>query len=159
MVEAFRVSLPLVHAFQTSSHRKSHLEHILVRVQDADGDVGWGEIASPSDPYYCPETVDICWLMLERYLGPALLGAVWDHPADVGARWAKIRGHHFAKAGLDIACWDLWSRSAGMPLARALGGEREGRSRPESAWASSRPSPTCSPRPTGTPPRDTAGSS
>jgi O-succinylbenzoate synthase len=125
MVEAFRVSLPLVHAFQTSSHRKSHLEHILVRVQDADGEVGWGEIASPSDPYYSPETVDICWLMLERYLGPALLGAVWDHPADVGARWAKIRGHRFAKAGLDIACWDLWSRSAGMPLARALGGERK----------------------------------
>jgi O-succinylbenzoate synthase len=123
-IEAFRVSLPLVHAFQTSSHRKSHLEHILVRAQDADGTVGWGEIASPSDPYYCPETVDGCWLTVERYLAPALLGAEWDHPAEVGALWARVRGHHFAKAGLDIACWDLWSRSAGTPLARALGGDR-----------------------------------
>jgi O-succinylbenzoate synthase len=123
-VEAFRVSLPLVHAFQTSSHRKSHLEHILVRVADADGAAGWGEIASPSDPYYCAETVDICWLTLERYLAPALLGAAWDHPSEVGALWARVRGHHFAKAGLDIACWDLWSRTADRPLAHALGGER-----------------------------------
>lgn len=123
-VEAFRVSLPLVHSFQTSSHRKSHLEHILVRVADADGAVGWGEIASPSDPYYCPETVEICRLMLARYLAPALLGTSWDHPVEVGTRWRRIRGHHFAKAGLDIACWDLWSRAAGTPLARALGGDR-----------------------------------
>jgi len=121
-VEAFRVSLPLVHTFQTSSHRKSHLEHIVVRVADADGAVGWGEIASPSDPYYCPETVDTCWFMLRRYLAPALVGAAWSHPSEAGAAWAKIRGHHFAKAGLDIACWDLWTRAAGRPLAAALGG-------------------------------------
>jgi O-succinylbenzoate synthase len=124
-IEAFRVSLPLVRAFQTSSHRKSRLEHILVRVRDAGGSAGWGEIASPSDPYYCPETVDDCWLTVERYLAPALVGAGWDHPADVGALWARIRGHNFAKAGLDIACWDLWARSAGIPLATALGGDRE----------------------------------
>jgi o-succinylbenzoate synthase len=120
--EAFRVSLPLVHAFQTSSHRKSRLEHILVRVRDEDGATGWGEIASPSDPYYTAETSDICWLMTERYLAPALLGAAWEHPAEVGRLWERIRGHHFAKAGLDIACWDLWSRSAGVALSRALGG-------------------------------------
>jgi o-succinylbenzoate synthase len=124
-IEAFRVGLPLVHAFQTSSHRKSALEHILVRVRDDDGAVGWGEIASPSDPYYCPETVDICWLTLGRYLAPALLGADWTHPAEVGALWARIRGHNFAKAGPEIACWDLWSRRTGTPLARALGGDRD----------------------------------
>jgi O-succinylbenzoate synthase len=123
-IEAFRVSLPLVHEFQTSSHRKSHLEHILVRAEAADGAVGWGEIASPSDPYYCSETVDECWWMLERYLGPALLGVEWDDPAAVGERWARIRGHNFAKAGLEMACWDLWSRERDRPLARVLGGDR-----------------------------------
>ena len=123
-IEAFRVSLPLVHAFETSSHRKSHLEHILVRVESADGVTGWGEIASPTDPYYCPETVDDCWLTLGRYLAPALLGQEWDHPSEVGALWARIRGHHFAKAGPDVACWDLWSRTEGVSLSGALGGER-----------------------------------
>ena len=41
------VRLPLVRSFRTSSSSKSHLDHILVRVA-ADGEVGWGECASPS---------------------------------------------------------------------------------------------------------------
>ncbi|MCO5999754.1 o-succinylbenzoate synthase [Actinoallomurus rhizosphaericola] len=123
-IEAFRVSLPLVRAFETSSHRKAYLEHILIRVQDGDGAVGWGEIASPSDPYYCPETVEDCLLMVDRYLASALLAAEWEHPADVGAAWARIRGHEFAKAGVEMACWDLWCRATGRPLAGALGGTR-----------------------------------
>src|SRR5262249_55241541 len=49
------VRLPLVRTFRTSSSTKDHLDHILVRVS-ADGLAGWGECASPSDPYYCPET-------------------------------------------------------------------------------------------------------
>jgi O-succinylbenzoate synthase len=91
---------------------------------DEGGAIGWGEIASPSDPYYCPETVDTCWLLLSRHLAPLLLGLRWDHPADVAAGLGRVRGHHFAKAGVDMACWDAWARSRGEPLARALGGER-----------------------------------
>jgi O-succinylbenzoate synthase len=123
-VEAFRVRLPLVHEFETSSHRKAWLEHILVRLEDADGAVGWGEIASPSDPYYSSETVDTCWLLLTRYLAPAILAHRWTHPDEAGRAWERIRGHHFAKAGVEIACWDLACRRAGMSLARALGGSR-----------------------------------
>ena len=124
-IEAFRLKLDLVHEFETSSHRKSYLEHVLVRVADVSGAVGWGEIASPSDPFYCPETVDTCWLVLGRYLGPAILGKSWERPAAAAALLGKVRGHHFAKAGVDMACWDLWARSRGEPLARALGGERQ----------------------------------
>ncbi len=123
-VEAFRARLALVHEFETSSHRKSYLEHVLVRIADESGAAGWGEIASPSDPYYCAETVETCWLVLAQYLAPLLLKEPWEHPSQVARRMARIRGNHFAKAGVDIACWDLWSRSQGWPLARALGGER-----------------------------------
>jgi o-succinylbenzoate synthase len=122
--EAFRIALPLVHAFRTSSHRKTHLEHILVRIEDEQGAVGWGEVASPSDPYYAADTVDTAWLILHKYLGPELLKSDWNGPRDAARIWQRIRGHHFAKAGVDIACWDLWSRAEGVPLARALGGER-----------------------------------
>ncbi|SDT58311.1 o-succinylbenzoate synthase [Jiangella sp. DSM 45060] len=118
------VRLPLVHRFRTSSHAKDHLDHILVRLTDESGAVGWGEIASASDPFYSPETVDTCWLVASRYLLPSVVGARWDDPAEVAGLWAKVRGHQFAKAGVDIAAWTLWALSGGVSLATALGGTR-----------------------------------
>ena len=88
-VDLFRASMPLVHEFETSSHRKGSIEHILVRVTDAEGFVGWGESASPTDPYFCYENVETCWLMLERYLVPALLGAKWATPGEARKRPAS----------------------------------------------------------------------
>src|SRR5690242_4023634 len=96
-----RVRLPLVHAFQTSSHRKAHLDHILVELEDESGAIGWGEIASPSDPYYAAETVETCWHIAGRYLLPAVIGRRWTHPAELAAAWSKVRGNNFAKAGVD----------------------------------------------------------
>ncbi|WP_238163412.1 o-succinylbenzoate synthase [Kribbella capetownensis] len=119
-----RVRMPLVHAFRTSSHRKTHLDHILVELEDASGAVGWGEIASPSDPYYAPETVETCWQIAEHYLLPAVLGQTWERPEQVPQLWAKVRGNQFAKAGVDVAAWVLWSSVRGVPLAEALGGTR-----------------------------------
>ncbi|MGH3491384.1 MAG: o-succinylbenzoate synthase [Actinopolymorphaceae bacterium] len=123
-VEAFRVRLPLVHEFETSSHRKSSLEHILVRLEDPTGVVGWGEIASPSEPFYSSETVDTCWWMLAHHLAPAVLAHRWTTPGEADLAWARIRGHKFAKAGFDMACWDLACRREGVSLATALGGTR-----------------------------------
>lgn len=119
-----RVKLPLVHSFQTSSHRKSYLEHLIVKLVDADGHVGWGEIASPSDPFYCSETTETTWLIARKYLLPIVLATDWDHPAELAAAWHKVRGHEFAKAGVDAAAWTLWSAAAGISLAAALGGTR-----------------------------------
>jgi O-succinylbenzoate synthase len=119
-----RVRLPLVHAFETSSHRKKHLEHILVRLRGDDGSVGWGEIASPSDPFYAPETVETCWVVAERYLLPALLDVEWQTPEQAAASWARVRGNEFAKAGVDAAVWALHSAATGRSLASALGGTR-----------------------------------
>jgi O-succinylbenzoate synthase len=119
-----RVRMPLVHAFQTSSHRKAFLDHILVELEDASGAVGWGEIASSSDPYYAPETVETCWHIASKYLLPAVLDRPWTHPDQLAAHWSKVRGNNFAKAGVDMATWSLWSEVQRLPLATALGGTR-----------------------------------
>ncbi|GIF07399.1 o-succinylbenzoate synthase [Actinoplanes siamensis] len=124
-VELRRVRLPLVHRFQTSSHAKRELEHILVAMTDQDGTVGWGEIASPSGPHYCAETVESCWAVARDHLTPLVLGASWEHPAELAARLGRVRGNHFARAGFDMAAWALWSTARDIPLARALGGTRE----------------------------------
>ena len=123
-IELFLVRLPLVRPFTTSSHTKDHLDHILVLVRDQTGAEGWGECASPSDPYYCAETSETSWHMLRDFLAPALLGVCWEHPSAAARTWQKARGNNFAKAGLEMACWDLWTRGRGMPLAEALGGTR-----------------------------------
>ena len=122
-VDLLLVKLPLVRPFTTSSHTKDHLEHILVRVTDTDGGVGWGECASPSDPFYCAETTETCWHLLEAFLAPALVGKTWEHPSAVSGLWAKVRGNNFAKAGLEMACWDLACKRQSISLARALGGD------------------------------------
>jgi O-succinylbenzoate synthase len=117
-----RVRMPLVHEFQTSSHRKAFLDHILVELEDASGAVGWGEIASSSDPYYAPETVESCWHIASKYLLPAVLGRPWTHPEQLVNR--KVRGNQFAKAGVDTAAWVLWAEARQLPLASVLGGTR-----------------------------------
>lgn len=117
------VRLPLVRPFRTSSSVKDHLDHILVRVE-SDGLVGWGECASPSDPYYCPETVETCWHILADFLAPLVLGKDWNGIDDLVWLYRPVKGNHFARAGLEMACWDLVARGEGRSLASHLGGTR-----------------------------------
>jgi O-succinylbenzoate synthase len=123
-VELYLVRLPLVRPFTTSSHTKTHLDHILMRVRDRDGAEGWGECASASDPYYCSETSETSWHILRDFLVPGVLGVAWTHPDEAANTWQLVRGNRFAKAGLEMACWDLFTRSRDEPLAAALGGTR-----------------------------------
>jgi O-succinylbenzoate synthase len=117
------VQLPLVRTFQTSSSRKDHIAHILVRVV-ADGVVGWGECASPSDPYYCPETTETCWHLLKDFLGPLVLGRPWETIDELASLYRLVKGNHFARSGLEMACWDALARRSGHPLSALLGGTR-----------------------------------
>lgn len=77
-------------------------ETTLVKLTDYGGMTGWGEFVGPAPG-------------VERAL-PELIGIDWEHPAELG----DIPG---GSAG-DMACWDLWGRMNGVPLAHALGGSR-----------------------------------
>ena len=85
---------------------------------------GWGESASPSDPYYCPETTETCWHILKDFLAPKVLGRDWSTIDELIALFGPIKGNHFAKAGLEMACWDAMARAEGVSLASMLGGTR-----------------------------------
>lgn len=82
-------------------------ESILVRLTDYGGMTGWGEVVDPD-----PKT----WALLQEGFGQALVGLDWEHPDELG----DIPGGSAA----DMACWDLWARMRGVPLAHALGGSR-----------------------------------
>lgn len=123
-VRLFKLKLPLLHSFETSSHRKAGIEHILVECTDADGRAGWGEIASPKSPFYCSETTETAWHIAQTYLVPRVLGFEWEEPEELEAVWSKIRGHEFVKAGFSGAAWDLAAKRDGTSLSVKLGGTR-----------------------------------
>lgn len=120
-IDLLTVRLPLIRSFRTSSSRKDAIEHILIRVEGG-GVVGWGECASPSDPYYCPETTETCWHILRDFLAPSVLGREWESIEEMLRLQGPIKGNRFARAGLEMACWDLLGRSTGRSLAAMLGG-------------------------------------
>jgi o-succinylbenzoate synthase len=117
------VRMSLVRSFETSSSRRSDLEHILVKVY-ADGLIGWGECASPVDPYYCEETTETAWHILKEFIVPAVLGRSFSSIEQLRAFYAKVKRNNFAKAGLEMAAWDLLARAAEQPLHALLGGTR-----------------------------------
>jgi O-succinylbenzoate synthase len=116
------VRLPLIRTFRTSSSQKSHIDHILIRVE-SQGLSGWGECASPSDPYYCPETTETCWHILKDFLVPAVIEQDWQSIDEIVALYKKVKGNNFAKSGLEMACWDLLGKSTSQSLAQMLGGQ------------------------------------
>jgi o-succinylbenzoate synthase len=121
--ELLLVRLPMIRSFATSSSRKTHQAHILVRLH-AQGLVGWGECASPTDPFYCEETSETCWHILRDFLLPAVVGRDWADAAQLTGLYAKLKRNNFAKAGLEMACWDLLAQAARQPLHAMLGGTR-----------------------------------
>ena len=121
-VDLFLVRLPMARPFTSSSHTETFQTHILIRARTADGAEGWGECAAQPDPYYSPETFETAWHILERFVVPGVLGRVWEHPDEAATAWGLVRGNPMARAGMEMACWDLYSRALGLPLAQAIGG-------------------------------------
>jgi O-succinylbenzoate synthase len=122
-VDLLIVRMSLVRTFETSAARRSDLEHILVKAY-ADGLVGWGECASPVDPYYCEETTETAWHILKDFLVPAVLGKPFASAQEFRAFYGNVKRNNFAKAGLEMAAWDLIARAQKAPLATILGGSR-----------------------------------
>jgi O-succinylbenzoate synthase len=118
------LKLPLVHFFETSFGRIDDKHFILVRV-DGGGATGFGECVAEQDPYYSAETNQTAWHIIADFIAPRVLGADFAHPRDVFPALKAIRGHHMAKAAVEMAAWDLHARQRGEPLARVLGGTRE----------------------------------
>lgn len=123
-VEIFALRMRLQHPFETSFGREDDREFLLVRAQSADF-IGWGEVTVSRDPFYSYETVATAQSVLFDYLVPWAMAKPIDHPDDLVQRFAQVRGHQMAKAGLEGAIWDIYAQELELPLGRALGGTRD----------------------------------
>ncbi len=113
--------MPLVAHFETSFGRIHSRDCLLVEV-DAGGLIGFGECPADLDPGYSYETVGTAWLILRDFIIPGVLGQDLNHPEDLHNLVASVRGHNMAKAGLEMALWDIHGKAEGRSLQSLIGG-------------------------------------
>lgn len=120
-----KIDVPVITSFGVISERTS----LLIRAEDIDGAVGWGEVFG-NFPIHGAENRK---RILYDYIVPLALSKIWDSPVEafdtITAKTHVLtlqsgEPGSFAQsiAGLDIALWDLAARRVNMPLWKFLGG-------------------------------------
>ncbi len=108
-IEMMHLRMPLRSPFETSFGRSVTRDCILLVVK-ADGLEGYGECVADWEPGYCSETVGTSWHILQEFILPQVHQAEFVHPSDLREKVQWIRGHRMAKAGLEMALWDLYGK-------------------------------------------------
>ena len=112
--------------FETSFGRVYDRTFLVTKL-DGEGASAYGECVADDNPYYSSETTDTAWQIISQFLVPLVLGVPFDHPREVFPAMHRVRGHHMAKAAIEMAAWDLFARQQGVPLRHVLGGVRDAR--------------------------------
>ena len=118
------ISMPLVAPFETSFGRETDRQCVLITLR-ADGLTGYGECVATRDPGYNYETAGTVWHILKDFVAPLILGQDITDAEAFQRHVGGIRGHHLAKAGVEMALWDLLGKRAGKSLKEMIGGRRE----------------------------------
>ena len=118
------ISMPLVAPFETSFGRETDRQCVLITLR-ANGLIGYGECVAGRDPGYSYETAGTAWHILEDFIAPLIVGKDIADAQDFQKRVEGIRGHHLAKAAVEMALWDLLGKREGKSLKDMFGGTRE----------------------------------
>jgi L-alanine-DL-glutamate epimerase-like enolase superfamily enzyme len=125
-VEVYGYGLTYVHGDYVMSGGRvvRRLESTVVRVVTESGIDGFGEVC-PLGPAYLSAHAAGARAALGE-LAPAVVGVDAGNLAEVAqAMDAALRGHGYAKSALDVACWDVLGKAAGVPVCDLLGGRRQ----------------------------------
>jgi O-succinylbenzoate synthase len=115
------VRLPLVTPFTIATGTLTEKIFPLLTLH-SDGLEGHAEGVMDPLPDYLEETVAGAMDLLESVLLPQVLGRSFAHPDHLARLFAPWRANFMAKATVEMAFWDLWAKSLGLPLQTALGG-------------------------------------
>src|SRR5688572_27876570 len=122
-IRAWQVDLPLHEGSYRWSGGKSVavFDSTVVAVETDAGVTGYGEVC-PLGPAYLPAYAAGVRAGL-RELAPRLLG---EDPTQLGrlnrVMDAALKGHPYVKSAVDVACWDVLGKVAGLPVCVLLGG-------------------------------------
>jgi len=96
-------------------------EPIVIQIFTDEGITGLGE-ADPMIPF-TEETTEGVKTTLKHYLGPALIGADPTNITKIHEIMDVMLKHNtLAKASVDMACYDILGKQAGLPVYEILGG-------------------------------------
>jgi muconate cycloisomerase len=122
-IEAYPVRIPLKPERRMITSLGVHdvSQYVLVRLL-TDSDVeGAGEATVSA--LWSGETVGGCRAVIEQFFAPALVGCEVSDIDEVARRMDFACKHNwFAKAAVEMACWDAWGKLAGKPVYELLGG-------------------------------------
>jgi muconate cycloisomerase len=120
-VDAIPIALPLAKPVKMAFETVTHGRNILVRIEAADGTVGWGEAASA--PTMTGDTLAGLTAAVRDYLAPILVGEdARMRPALTKRLRAALYGNTGAHSAVDMALLDLAGRATGLPLVDLIGG-------------------------------------
>ena len=119
------VERPLLNTLGRAFREAPRHRCILVRLEDADGVVGWGEVPVIDLPAYAANSYAASWQALTELLVPRVVGQRFEGPAAFAAALGAVQGFHYAKHGLESAAWAIASEKSGRSLARLWGGVRD----------------------------------
>ena len=129
-ITVWAVDLPFVRPYSLAGGRLRFdgLDSTIVRLDTDAGIEGWGESCPWGSTYLPAYALGVRAGIAE--LAPAVLSHD-PRRTDVVHRAMEIAlpGHPYAKSALDMACWDIAAKSAGLPLCDLLGGRTQGRVR------------------------------
>ncbi|MFT5465943.1 MAG: L-alanine-DL-glutamate epimerase-like enolase superfamily enzyme [Verrucomicrobiales bacterium] len=122
-ISAYQVDLPLHEGSYKWSGGKSVnvFDSTVIKIETDSGAVGWGEVC-PLGPFYLPAYGGGVRAGIKE-LGPHLIGWSATELGKLNRRMdSALKEHAYVKSGIDMACWDLLGKQAGLPVCQLLGG-------------------------------------
>ncbi len=122
-INVFQIDLPLKEGRYTWSNGNfvEVFDSTVVEIETDEGLKGYAECCPLGSAYLPSFALGVRAGLSE--LAPHLLG---ENPLNIGAinrtMDAALRGHPYAKAPIDVACWDLLGKATGLPVYALLGG-------------------------------------
>ena len=122
-MELRELRIPLVSPFETSGWREEEKNCIIVEMKSQHL-AGFGECAVSAGPWYGPETITSAWQVMQDYFVPTVLGKTFSSLGSLVESLEFVRGNNMAKAGFEMAFYDLAAKRDGVSLSTFLGGTK-----------------------------------
>lgn len=125
-IDVFQVDLPYARGVYRLSLGREYtsFDATIVRITTRNGIEGWGESTPFGSTYIASHALGVRAGIAE--IAPSLIGLDPRRSDRINdAMDAALLGHEHAKTALDIACWDIFGKSVGLPVCDLLGGRTQ----------------------------------